>query len=101
MPFVLLVAGVVLVIAGFRGTLGDLWTLLRGDFTGQNNFVYWFLSILVIGSVGYIERLRPIANAFLVLVIAILFLSNKGFFAQFTNALKSTVNAPPQFGGPR
>lgn len=94
MPFVLLIVGVVLVVAGFRGELSNLWALLRGDFTGQGNYIFWALSILVIGSVGYIERLRPIANAFLTLVIIVLFLSNRGFFQKFTSALQQTVTAP-------
>lgn len=93
MPFVLLVVGIVLVVAGFRGELGNLWTLLRGDFTGKGNFIYWFLSILAIGAVGYIDRMRPIANAFLVLIISVLFLSNRGFFEKFTAGLKLTETA--------
>ncbi len=96
MPFVLLVVGLVLIVAGFRGELSNLWTLLRGDFTGPGNFLYWFISILIIGSVGYIDRLRPLANGFLALVMIVLFLSNKGFFSQFTSALKRTETAPPK-----
>jgi len=71
MPFALIVAGIVLLVSGVRGTQGQLGTLLKGDFTGQDNFFYWFLSILLIGSLGYIEDLRPIANGFLALVIIV------------------------------
>ena len=79
--------GVVLVVAGTRNTQGTLWTLLEGDFTGSGNFVYWFLSILVIGARGYIKPLRPFANMLLALLIVVLLISNQGFFDKFQQAI--------------
>jgi hypothetical protein len=95
MPFVLLAAGAVLLIATARGTQQNLYTLLQGDFTGPNNFVYWFVSILAIGALGYVKGLKPIANTLLALVIVVLFLRRGGFFTQFTSALSSTQTATP------
>lgn len=95
MPFVFLIIGIVLVIAGVRDKSADLYTLIKGDFTGANNYLYWMVSILIIGAIGYIEVLKPVSRAFMVLVIIVLFISaNKqgvGFFKQFQNALQTQV----------
>ena len=82
-----------MVASGVRNTQGDLWTLVKHDFTGSDNFVYWLVAILAIGSLGYVEKIRPAANALLALVIIVLFLSNKGFFPQFLSQIKSTNTA--------
>jgi hypothetical protein len=98
MPFLLIIAGVVMVTAGVRGTYPALFKLLKGDFTGPNNFVYWMLAILILGSLGYIDELRPFSRAFMVLVIVVLVLKSGnpqnaggGFFASFTQQLSATA----------
>ena len=97
MPFALIIAGLVLTISGVRGTQDDLLTLLRGDFTGQNNFIYWVIAILIIGSLGYIKSLEPVSRAFLALVLVVLFLKRGnpngvggGFFEKFTQQIGTT-----------
>lgn len=92
MPFAFIIIGLMLLVSGVRNTQTDLYTLVKGDFTGDNNFIFWTLSILAIGAVGYAPRLKPVANAFLVLVIVVLFLSNKGFFANFNRQIGLTEN---------
>lgn len=107
MSFVFLIVGAILTIAGVRGTTEDsvngngdgrgLFPLVKGDFegTGQpHGFLVWFVAILVIGALGYVSELKPFANAMLALVIVVLLLSNKGFFAQLQNAIQSPANAP-------
>lgn len=84
MPFVLFAIGVLLVVSAVRGTQSQLFTLLKGDFSGSGSFVPWLISILAIGALGYINAIKPIVNAFLALVIVVLFLSNGGFFSKFT-----------------
>lgn len=86
MPFVLLIVGVILVVAGVRNTQTLLFSLLKQDFTGQGSFIPWFVVILAIGALGYIKPLKPITTAFLVLIIIVLFLSNGGFFQKFISA---------------
>ncbi len=91
MPFAFLIVGTVFVIAGVRGTSQDLLTLLKGDITGTHNFVYWFVSILILGSLGYVQDLRPLSRSFLVLVLVVLVLANGkngGLFTKFNSALK-------------
>lgn len=101
MPWLFIIIGVVMITAAARDTVADykdangnaqsgLTTLLKNDFIGTNNFTYWVLSILVIGAIGYIEPLKPISRAFLVLVVIVLIVSHGGVFEQFNAALKQT-----------
>lgn len=87
MPFALVIIGLALLVSGVRDTQGQLFELVKGDFSGSSNFVFWTVSILIIGSIGYIPRLKPVANSFLVLVIVVLFLSNRGFFTKFNEQI--------------
>lgn len=95
MPFLFLIVGVVMVVSAVRGTNQDLVTLLKGDFTGKGNYLYWMLSILVIGAVGYIPDLKPVSRAFLVLVVVVLFINNRGVFQKFTEAINTTQTKTP------
>lgn len=97
MPFALLIVGIVLVVAAVRNSQNDLFTLLKGDFTGQNNFIYWMLAILLVGALGYIPSMTKLSRAFLVLILVVLFLSHKGFFQQFQQQIGATqpVSNPP------
>src|ERR1700677_3290916 len=95
MPFLFLVFGTVMVVSAARNTQTQLIGLLKSDFTGNGNFIYWLISILAIGAVGYIPDLKPVSRAFLVLVVIVLILKNGGVFTQFTSALSSTTKAQP------
>lgn len=87
MPFALLIIGVFLLVAAVRGTQSQLFALVQADFTGQNNFIYWFTAILIIGAIGYIPKLKSVSVVFLVLVVVVLFLSKGGFFQEFTTGI--------------
>jgi len=100
MPFALLIIGAVLLVSAIRNTQGDLFTLVSGDFTGQNNFIFWLVAILIIGAVGYIPKVKPLSVAFLSLVVLVMFLAkgdptkaSGGFFEKFTAGLQSTTTA--------
>jgi hypothetical protein len=100
MPFALLIIGLVLVTAAVRNTYIELGQLVSSEFSGPGNFIYWIVAILIIGAVGYVQKLKPLSDGFLVLVLLVLVLKRGnpnmpqgGFFQQFTNALKST-NTP-------
>lgn len=93
MPFVFAFVGLVLIIAGARGTSSDLVSLLKDDLSGDGNFVYWMLSIAVLGALGYVDALRPLSRALLVLVVVVLILAEDkaggagGFFAKFQESV--------------
>ncbi len=91
MPFALAIIALLLIVAGVRDQLGNLFSLALGDFTGPGNFIYFVVAIIVVGAIGYIDKLKPISDAFLVLILVVLFIHNRGVFAQFTAALGSTT----------
>lgn len=97
MPFALVIVGLMLTIAAVRGTQGDLFALVQGDFTGQSSFIYWLAAIGIIGGIGYIPSLRGLSHAFLALVLVVLVLhQNTGIWANLTSALQSSTAAPTQ-----
>lgn len=114
MSFALLIIGITLVVAAVRNTQGALITLVSGDFQGPGNFLYWIVALLLIGALGYIPKLKPVSDGFLVLIILALVLSkgnpsknvSGGFFKQLTDALSSTKSTSPvsvtpgSIGGP-
>ncbi len=91
MPFIFLILGIMLVTTGVRDTQGDFFNLVKSDFAGngtiQNSFLAWLLAIGVIGGLGYYKPLKPLSDGFLLLVIVVLFLSNKGVFSQLESQL--------------
>jgi hypothetical protein len=100
MPFALIIIGLVLVVSAVRDTTGDLVTVVKGDFTGPNNFSYWLVAMLIIGGLGYVPSLEKLSRLFLVLVVLGLFLSHGGFFEQFNaqafgGGLASNDGLPP------
>lgn len=100
MPFALAIIGIVLIITGIRGTVTgtnpSLTSLVKSDFTGQGNYIYWLVAILLLGSLGYIESLKTLSRAFMTLVVIVLFIGvwkkNPMFF---TNAVSGIVGAIP------
>jgi len=104
MPFALLIIGIVLLTSAVRDSQNDLFGLVKGDFTGQGNFVFWVVSLLIIGAIGYIPKLKPISDGFLILVLIVLFLTKGnpsgvggGFFTKFISGIQSTTT-PAQTG---
>lgn len=95
MPILFIGSGLVLILAGANGDAATLYNLVAGDFQGPNSFIWWMLSILVLGLLGYVNGLEHLSKLFLVLVIIVLFLDNGGFFNQFQAYLKTTTQ-PPQ-----
>lgn len=95
MRIVAIVLGAVLLLAAVRDRQGQLWALFKGDFEpGQKgNFVAWFAAIFLIGALGYVDTLRPVANTMLALVILVLLISNRGFFAQLQQSISETPKA--------
>ena len=93
MPFAFIIAGIVLLVSGVRGSSQSLVSLLKNDLTGSNNFGYWILSILVIGALGYVQDLRALRRSFLALVLIVLVIAEDkngmgGFFTEFQSSVK-------------
>jgi hypothetical protein len=88
--FVLIAVGVILFVTAYQGTTGTLGSMLVQDVIGTQGtkgFLYWAVAILVIGAIGYIQKLKGLSDAFVALLLLVLFIGNKGFFAKFNQAL--------------
>jgi hypothetical protein len=99
MPILLIGSGLVLILTGINGDVGQLYTLVAADFQGKNSFIYWMLAILVLGALGYIKGLENLSKMFMILVLIVLFLDNGGFFQQFNAYVKSTTAAQATTSG--
>jgi uncharacterized membrane protein HdeD (DUF308 family) len=92
MPILLLIVGILLIVVGINDKVSELGDLITEDFQpsdGSAGFHIWIVAIFVAGAIGYIPGFKPVANAFLVLIVLGILLSNKGFFSQFTDAIES------------
>lgn len=89
MPFALIFIAVAMIIAGFRGTHRCLLSLVQQDASGQ--FVAWGGAVLVVGGLGYVKTLAPISTALIALLVVVLFLGNRGVFAQAATALQQSA----------
>lgn len=76
-----------MIVTGSRNTHAAFGQQIVSDFTGPNNFTTWILAIGAIGSVGYIEALRPLSRAFMTLIIVSFVLKNGGVFQKLQEAL--------------
>ena len=83
----ILTAAVVLIVTGIRGTVGDVGEILKSDFTGNNNFLGWIVAVWIIGFIASFESSRGLGRAFYGLLIVVLLLSNRGFFAELERQL--------------
>lgn len=91
MTLTVLLAGVILAVAGIRGKQDDLLAALRDDFTGEGGFFVWVIAIAVLVGLTSVNKIKPVANAFLGLVIIVMLLSNRGFFAKFPAEIRKGV----------
>lgn len=98
MPFALTTIGALLIVTGFQDTYKAFFTQLEGDFTGTQSFIYWFLSLIIIGAIGYVDEFKTISRAGMTLVIIGMIFANKSAFSNFSSAIEqgstSPVNAP-------
>ena len=95
MPFALVFVGMILVITGFQNTYQEFGAQVQKDFTGNNSFIWWIISLGVVGSIGYVPSLQTPSRMFMLLIIVVMFLANKGgVFSQFNSAVTAGSNAP-------
>jgi len=91
-----IVIGLLLVIAAVQNTQGELFALVKENFSGPDNFLQWVFALFLVGAIGFIPRLKGFSVALLALVLLAIFLRNgTGFFAQLQKAVQQTT-APQQ-----
>jgi hypothetical protein len=99
MALSLIVIGLLLVISAVQNTQGTLFTTVRQDMTGPDNFIQWIAALALVGAIGYVPKLRGFSIALLALVLLAIFLRNgTGFFAQLQSALQGTLPFDPTLG---
>lgn len=95
MPFVLIFMGALFTAAAVNNTQGALAAQLRKDFTGPGNFSLWAVTVVGIGSLGYLKQIKPIVDSLLLLIFLVFVLANRGFFQQFNSALNGALTPQP------
>lgn len=92
MPILFLLVGVMLIVVALNDKLSNLGSLVKDDFqpssSGGPSFTTWVVALFIIGSLGYVKTLKPVANSFLVLIVIVMFLRNGGLFDKFYAAIK-------------
>lgn len=98
MPFALTFTGLLLIITGFQNTYKEFGAQVQDDFSGPNNFLYWLVSLLIIGMLGYVKSLEGLSRAFMGLIIVALILvtyqRNPQIFQQIGAGLAAGSTAP-------
>ena len=92
MPFAILIAGIFFITAAIRGNQDALFALLKDDFSGSNNFIYWVMAFVFIVAIGAWKTIRPVSDAFLGLALLVLIISSrrngKDLFTDFLQQVK-------------
>lgn len=90
MPFAIIFIALILIVTGFKGTTGTLTANITQD--AKEIFVP-VIAIFVIGAIGYIPGLKKVSDGFLALILLAMFLSNRGFFSKFNQAIRNPLPA--------
>lgn len=94
MALSLIVIGLLLIVSGVQNTQGDLYALLKEDFTGPNNFFQWMIALALIGAIGFLPKMKGFSTMLLALVLLAIFLKRGvGFFDQLQNAMAATTGS--------
>lgn len=95
MAFILLIIGLLLTITSAKDTHVEFGKQVVKDFTGEGNFITWVMAISGVGSIGYVEKFRPVANAFLALILITMVLTNSRRGDLLTQIQKGLMNPVP------
>lgn len=92
MAWAFLFIGMLFIISAWKDKQSDLFALLQEDFTGQDNFFFWVLAIIILVSIGTFKPIRPITDAFLGLIVLVIVIApyknGRDLFAEFTAQIK-------------
>lgn len=94
MPFALVLIGLVLIVTSAQDSYVQMGSQIKKDFTGTGSFMWWLVAIMMVGAIGYVQKLKPLSIALMTLVLIVLLLKNGNFFAQLTSALQKAPVKP-------
>ena len=92
MPIFFFLVGLMLLVSGIKGTTKDLVDVVKDDFTGDNNFIFWVAAMAFLVAVGQIKAIRPLTQGFLWLVIIVLIVQSEGLLEKFTRQVKLGIS---------
>lgn len=97
MPFLLLIVGIMLLMSAINGRHKELGELWLSQVQGPNNFLNVLFVFLLLTAMGSIQALRPLAIAFMGLVILVMILTNSGTeqSASLIGRLRSQISGGP------
>lgn len=92
MAWALLIFGFIGIIAAWKNRTDELYSILKENFTGPNNFILWTVAIVFLAVIGMNKTIRPVSDAFMGLIILVVILAayrkNKDVFKLFLEELK-------------
>ena len=87
MPFILILAGLLLFITAYQNTVAEFGAQIKSDLVGDTGFIVWVVALFIIGAIGYIPALRGVSRVFMALVLIVIVLSNNGVFTTLSNVI--------------
>ena len=88
MPFGLIIIGIILSIAAYRDTLGELFSIVKDVTAESNGFGYWVVAAVILGFMASINSIKEPINAFMILLMVILLIRKNGAIQQITSQIK-------------
>lgn len=89
MPIAVLILGLALMVAAFRGRHLELAEMLRDDFVGRDSFVPWLGAMFLLYLVGKIPYMEKPAMMLIWLVVIVLLLTKgRGFWDGLNSQIK-------------
>ncbi len=88
MPFGLIIIGIILAIAAYRDTLGELFSIVKDVTAESNGFGYWVVAAVILGFMASINSIKEPINAFMILLMVILLIRKNGAIQQITSQIK-------------
>lgn len=101
MAFALVGIGLLLFVVAYHNNVAAFGSQLSADLGGSSGFMIWVVALFIIGAIGYIPAMKGVSRVFLVLILVVVFLSNKGVFAQLTEALGVASSSAKDDGMPK
>ena len=87
-----ILVGALFLIAAWKKKHSELFDLLKDDFTGEGNFIYWVLAIIALIALGTFRPIRPITDGFLGLVVLVIIIApyrnGRDLFSEFRSQVK-------------
>ena len=88
MPFGLIIIGIILAIAAYRDTLGELFSIVKDVTAESNGLGYWVVAAVILGFMASINSIKEPINAFMILLMVILLIRKNGAIQQITSQIK-------------